>query len=212
MARLQSNIAFNQEQAAIKVMELSYDSRANTRVGSNTSQATAIIAAGALPLLVALLQSDKSAVQEAAAHALRSLAIGSVSNDEQNKEAIIAAGAVPLLVALLRPYQPEVQRRATQALEGLAEGSQLSRDAIIAAGALPCLVALLRSDHPEANVPYTAAATLKRIAEGSQHNKNAIIAAGAMPLLVEVSKRSQCWRWHMKHPAQEAVALLKGSL
>ena len=52
-----------------------------------------IIAAGAVPLLVALLRSDEPAVQEQAAY---TLAV-SAQESQQNQDAVIAARAVPLL-------------------------------------------------------------------------------------------------------------------
>ena len=55
----------------------------------------AIIAAGAVPTLVALLRSNELDVQVPAADALCSFAEGC----QQDIDAIIAAGAVPLLVA-----------------------------------------------------------------------------------------------------------------
>ena len=57
----------------------------------------AIIAAGAVPPLVALLRADPPDVQEAAAGALFELARAS----QHNQDAIIAAGSVPLLIELL---------------------------------------------------------------------------------------------------------------
>ena len=96
----------------------------------------AIIAAGTLPLLVALLRSDNSGLHQQAADALLSLAEGS----QQNKDAIIAAGVVPLLVALLRSDKPAVHQPAAGALMSLTGGSQRN-NAIIAAGAVPLLVA-----------------------------------------------------------------------
>ena len=99
-----------------------------------------MIAAGAVPLLVALLRSEQSA--SVAAGALSTLAEGS----RYNQDAITAAGAVPLLVAMLRSDQPEVLLQAALALRDLAESSEQNRDAIIAAGALPLLTALSESD------------------------------------------------------------------
>ena len=71
----------------------------------------AVIAAGAVPLLVALLRSDEPAVQEQAAGALGGL--------HHSKDTIIAAGAVPLLVALLSSEQPDVQATALRTLRNI---------------------------------------------------------------------------------------------
>ena len=72
----------------------------------------AVIAAGAVPLLVALLSVDQPAVQEQAAGALKRLAGGS----EPSREAIRAAGAERPLAALLRSAEPAVQEQAAQVL------------------------------------------------------------------------------------------------
>ena len=97
-----------QESAAGALWDLAYKAR------------DALIATGVVPLLIALLRSDKPDVQQRAAGSLRNLANG---GSQQNKEAIIAAGALPLLIALSRSDQPVVQQHAAGALKSLANGS-----------------------------------------------------------------------------------------
>ena len=111
-------------------------------------------AAGAVPLLTALLTPDLPAVQEASAGTFCNLAPG----HWQHTRAMVAAGAVPLLVALLRPNQPLVQRTAAGALPNLAVNSQLNTDAKVAAGAVPLFVAMLKSDQLAAQAAAAAAA------------------------------------------------------
>ena len=65
---------------------------------SAQSNRDSIIAAGALPLLVAFLRSQQPAVQQAAAKAFWHISRGS----QQNKAAIVAAGGVHSLVATLK--------------------------------------------------------------------------------------------------------------
>ncbi|KAL3146084.1 hypothetical protein ABBQ38_015433 [Trebouxia sp. C0009 RCD-2024] len=86
VADLQSSTASRQQQAANDVWASSQLNR------------DATVAAGVVPLLVAMSSSNLPAAQEAAAAALLSLADGSQANND-------AAGAVPLLVALLRQQQ-----------------------------------------------------------------------------------------------------------
>lgn len=74
-----------------------------------------MIAARAVPQLVALLRSAHPKTQGAAANALANLAAGF----QQNKRAITAAGAVPLLVALCQTGEPDVQQTAERALLNL---------------------------------------------------------------------------------------------
>ena len=112
--QLHSSARSTQGEAAIRIAALASDSLANT---------IAIIAAGAVPPLVALLRSELPAVQRPAAGALWNLAVGS----QHSKEAIIAAGAVPPLVALLRSDQSVVRREAAGALQNLAANFQEAR-------------------------------------------------------------------------------------
>lgn len=78
------------------------------------------MAKGAVPLLVTLLRSGKSAVQEQAASTLGNLAFWS----RENKDAIAAAGAVPVLVAFLKSDQPALQEIGAWALVNFAPDSE----------------------------------------------------------------------------------------
>ena len=99
MIELQSGASEQKLNAAVKMWHLTRSSQPN-RDG--------VIAAGALPLLVALLRSDQPAVQEAATGCCGNLSSGS----QLDENAIIAAGAVPLLVALLSSHHPALQEAA----------------------------------------------------------------------------------------------------
>ena len=91
-----------------------------------------MIAAGSLPLLVALVRSDQPAVQISASNTLQVLAI----NSQQNKRASIAAGVVPILTYMLRSGQPAAQAPAVNALWVITCNSQHNKNAITAAGRL----------------------------------------------------------------------------
>ena len=80
----------------------------------------AIIAAQAVPALVASLRSGGLAVQAWAAGALKSLANGF----QPSKDAIIAADTLPGLVALLGSSHLSVQEKVAQALLNLAADSR----------------------------------------------------------------------------------------
>ena len=127
VAQYERDVAVRQQQAA-------KDLQACTN-GSHSNQDT-IVAADAVPLLVALLRSNQPSVQEPAAIALWNITNGC----QQNKDAIIAADAVPVLVALLQTEQPAVQELAAGILAVLGIGSQQNQNAIVAAGlcSLPC--------------------------------------------------------------------------
>ncbi|DBB07689.1 TPA: hypothetical protein ACH3X3_009114 [Trebouxia sp. C0006] len=150
--------------------------------GSQQSQ-DAIISADVLPLLVALLRSDNSVVQERAATAIRILAFS-----QANADVIVSAGAVPLLVGMLKADKLSVQTDAAKAFVELASHCS-QRDVIVAAGGLPVLVALLRSAQPTEE-PHTTARTaiaLVSIALDSQLNMDAIIAKGTLPIFASLA-------------------------
>ncbi|KAJ1428264.1 hypothetical protein B484DRAFT_396896 [Ochromonadaceae sp. CCMP2298] len=75
-----------------------------------------IAAAGAIPLLIALLRDGTAKGKENAASALWNLA----ANNADNDATIIAAGAISLLIALLREGTVEGKTNAAGALWNLA--------------------------------------------------------------------------------------------
>jgi vacuolar protein 8 len=79
--------------------------------------AAAIVAAGAIPLLVELLRSDSDEGKTESARALQLL----FSNGATNKKVIVAAGALPLLVELLQGRLYEGRKNAAFALYCLGE-------------------------------------------------------------------------------------------
>lgn len=136
----------------------------------------AIVAAGAVSLLVALLRYDQPLAKDSS----RRFA----SPCSWLTDAIVAAGAVPLLVAMLKSNQLDARAAAAAAAGALgskAAGFQQFRDANVAAGALPLLTALLGSEQPL--VQQKAADALRLVAGGSQLTTDAIMAATAVPLL-----------------------------
>ena len=141
---------------------------------------TAIIEAGAIPPLVALLSGRPAFA--AADSAKAAGALSNLAEHAAGKAAVISAGAIPPLVALLGG-EPEsaAAERAAGALRKLA-GCRLGRAAIIHAGAIPPLVALLRG-RPESEAAASAAAALCNLAS-DEAAKAAIIEAAAIPPLV----------------------------
>jgi hypothetical protein len=96
-----------------------------------------IVAAGALPLLVALLRS--AAAQAHAADALAALAM-----NEAIRQPIVAAGALPTLVKLLRAGIAVSKANAAKAIGWLARDAH-ARTLIVDEGALTPLVDMVRS-------------------------------------------------------------------
>eukprot|EP00850_Spirogloea_muscicola_P000235 SM000001S04637 [mRNA] locus=s1:1389259:1391298:+ [translate_table: standard] len=107
---------------------------------SSAEARTLIAEAGAVPLLLGLLDADEPRVQEASGLAILNLCIKNACN----KAAVMEAGAVPRLVHLLRPEAPLTIREAAAAvLLCLAADNDETKAAIGAAGAIPLLGQLL---------------------------------------------------------------------
>lgn len=137
MALLQSDLPSVQRHAASEIGKLILEAQRSTR--SNFGRADFV---AALPLLVALLRSDRPDVQQPVAVILQNSAV----MIQKNKD-VVAAGAVSPLVALLQSDKPDVQNRAACALSNLAAGfSQQHMNAIVTTGAVLRLTQLLRPD------------------------------------------------------------------
>jgi hypothetical protein len=143
----------------------------------------AIVAVGAIPLLVQLLGPGSPAgVQEDATAILMVFA----ASTDANKVAIVAAGAIPLLVQLMGPASPVmVQVYATNAIMYLVEIAE-HLASISAAGAIPLLVQFLDpGDGPPAFMQEMAADTLGTLAFNAE-DAVTIVGFGAVPLLVHL--------------------------
>ena len=148
---------------------------------NNDSEAHAeIIAAGALPPLVALLSAGSSAaVQEQSAWAIFVLAF-----DSDSVIKIIAAGAIPPLVALLGSHSTATaQEVAAMVLQKIAAYADSSAK-IAAAGAIPLLVTMLGAQSAK-GVQEAAAGALWHLSAGAIIRVK-VIAAGAIPPLVSL--------------------------
>ena len=119
----------------------------------------AIIGAGAIPSLVALLgDGTESKAGGKAAAVLHDLA-----QDAEGRADIIAAGAIPPLVALLSGGPESIAAHwAAGTLSWLAYKSEASRNPMVVAGAIPLLVALLRGG-PESGAAAAAAVVLSAL-------------------------------------------------
>ena len=102
---------------------------------------SAVVAGGALPAILAVLESTEEKRQFLAASAIHTLAVDDPTTDEDNFIApeICQTGAVPPLVKLLSAKHEGVQSAATAALSSLAE-SPVCAQMIAAAGAIEPLM------------------------------------------------------------------------
>jgi hypothetical protein len=157
----------------------------------NAENASSIAAAGAIPLLVQLLDpgdGPPALMQGTAAQTLGYLAVNA-----EDAVTIVDAGAVPLLVQLLKPgprvdvqqvatgalahlgTNAEVaQRSAVEALSGLAANAE-NAVTIASSGAIPPLAQLLRNNATK----DVAARALEAIRRGIAANRAAVAAAKA---------------------------------
>jgi hypothetical protein len=142
-----------------------------------------ILAAGAIPLLVHLLQHDSPArVQVAASGALCSFVH---CGEQYTHAALTAADALPRLVELLASSTTDVQERAAYTLLNLA-GNVKTHAAMISAGAIPRMVELLGEPGSTAHAQRAVAEALRNLTVGSDAQARAISDAGAIPRLVKL--------------------------
>jgi hypothetical protein len=139
-----------------------------------------IARAGAIPLLVDLLQSGGEGTRWAAA-ALADLAC----KNADNTVAIAAAGGIAPLVELVRSGSDRAKVSAAFALSILAWNAD-NKVAIAAAGAIAPLIEVVRSGCADAKA--SAAMALRNLAYYNADNKVAIVAAGAVAPLVALTR------------------------
>lgn len=164
-------------------------SMADVTAGNYPATHAKIIAAGAIPPLVALMGAQSTEwVVMLVAGALQNLS----TNNAGNTTKIINAGAISPLVALLSALRPAaVQEKAAGALQNLACNNASNQLIIVAAGAIPPLVALLGGRQSTAAARVQAVGALQNLSSNNNADREAeIIAAGAIP---------PCWRcWALK--------------
>uniref|UniRef100_A0A0E0BWS1 Armadillo repeat-containing domain-containing protein n=1 Tax=Oryza meridionalis TaxID=40149 RepID=A0A0E0BWS1_9ORYZ len=140
-----------------------------------------IVAAGALPPLVALLSRPDPLLQEHGVTALLNLSLR-----EDNRGAVVGAGAVgPLVRALRSAASPAARENAACALLRLAQLGGSAAAAIGRAGAVPVLVSLLESGG--ARGKKDAATALYALCSGApEENGPRAVEAGAVRALLEL--------------------------
>eukprot|EP00850_Spirogloea_muscicola_P001938 SM000007S20898 [mRNA] locus=s7:822065:824105:+ [translate_table: standard] len=164
---------------------------------SSAEARTLIAEAGALPLLLGLLDADEPRVQEASGLAILNLCIKNACN----KAAVMEAGAVPRLVHLLRPEAPLTTREAAAAvLLCLAADNDPTKAAIGAAGAIPLLGQLLTAGSLQGTKDAVHALYNLVAYDG---NRGRILRARVVPGLVAVLKGG-----YATPEAEKVVAIL----
>ncbi|KAG6402266.1 hypothetical protein SASPL_139143 [Salvia splendens] len=145
----------------------------------NADNRVCIAEAGAIPLLVELLSSSDSRIQEHAVTALLNLSI-----NEANKGTIVNAGAIPDIVDVLKNGSMEARENAAATLFSLSVVDE-NKVAIGAAGAIPPLIELLCNGSPRGKKDAATAIFNLSIYQG---NKVRAVRAGIVPPLVALLK------------------------
>ena len=146
---------------------------------------SAIVKAGAIPLLGAMLRgSPKVAVQAASA-------LSAISEMLDHQEAIVRVGAIPLLVHLIRGGTADAQSYAGNALANLCGNNAEAQNSCAAAGGIPLLIAMLQSGKCQT----AAARALAKLSTRSEAIRDEITSGGGVPpllaLLNSVSVQAQ---------------------
>ncbi|XP_059300517.1 U-box domain-containing protein 13-like isoform X1 [Lycium ferocissimum] len=164
----------------------------------NADNRVAIAEAGAIPLLVDLLSTPDSRIQEHAVTALLNLSIC-----EDNKRSIVTSGAVPGIVHVLKKGSMEARENAAAALFSL---SVIDENKVIIGtyGAIPPLVTLL-SDGTQRGKKDAATALFNLCIY--QGNKGKAIRAGVVLTLMELLTEP---RGGMIDEALAILAILSG--
>ena len=139
----------------------------------------AIVSAGAIPPLAALLGPGTSALllDDAASFLVSILC----PRDRSQIEADVAVGIIQHIAALLQQGSVREQKKAEWMLDNIASMSADRVSQMIVAGALPPLVTILRGAAGDQYVQSGAADVLFSVA---YKNNQAIVDAGAVPPLV----------------------------
>ncbi|XP_038992745.1 U-box domain-containing protein 13-like [Hibiscus syriacus] len=143
----------------------------------NANNRVAIAEAGAIPLLVSLLSTHDSRIQEHAVTALLNLSIC-----EDNKGSIISYGAVPGIVQVLKKGSMEARENAAAALFSLSVVDE-NKVTIGASGAIPPLVTLLSEGTQRGKKDAATALFNLCIYQG---NKGKAVRAGVVPTLMRL--------------------------
>ncbi|XWS71700.1 hypothetical protein CRYUN_Cryun03dG0161200 [Craigia yunnanensis] len=143
----------------------------------NADNRVAIAEAGAIPLLVSLLSTPDSRIQEHAVTALLNLSIC-----EDNKGSIISSGAVPGIVQVLKKGSMEARENAAATLFSLSVVDE-NKVTIGASGAIPPLVTLLSEGTQRGKKDAATALFNLCIYQG---NKGKAVRSGVVPTLMRL--------------------------
>ena len=180
-----------------KAQHLSVQVMAN--VSSESAVRSALVEAGAVPALVALLSSSSERVLACTTLVLSDLAIA-----PESQASIVQAGAVPHLVKLLGSEADDVQLFAAACLGGLAYDCPSNKTAIAAASALEALKPLLSSDL--SCIQASASSAVRAVVEENRACQLQSLSANLLPPLVHLLRSKEVSVHTEAALALEAVA------
>lgn len=172
-----------------------------------------IVAAGGLPLLIALLSQTATNLHPTDTTAARAASALNVlsSVSKRHRQAAAAAGAAAPLLALLSSTtgQPSAPY-TTLALRNLLIDSRHAAETVAAGGGIQLLVRQLRDSQDEA-ARWASANALHFLAEWSPEHSQAIAAEGAIPLLEHMLHSTDSGA-HAKIVAADALRMVSAGL
>ena len=153
------------------------------RIAKNPDDRAAVVAAGAIPPLVALVEGGDYHAKLTAVEALTNLMLG----EDTVRVAVFSAGCIRPVVVLLQSDDDLANQKAAKLLRKLAYGTaietqfRLIKDAAVAAGAAAALVEIVKTGSGRSKAQ--AALALTNLAWEHNDNKVLIAADGLVPLL-----------------------------
>jgi len=149
----------------------------------SNGQAEVVRAAGAVPLVVALLASRDSEIQASAAQLLRNIAQCSMAGSAE----VLESGGLSMTIPLLGAPDSQTRSNAASLCEIFAADEQGSTN-IIEAHAVPALVNLVRDSDNSVRGP--AAGTLVQLLQCGSHEKQIVVNAGGVEALLGLENSS----------------------
>jgi len=141
----------------------------------------AVIQAGVVQRLVALLEHESPLVQTPALRAVGNI----VTGDDEQTQAVLQAGALKPLQALLTHQKKNIKKEACWAISNVTAGNKNQIDEVINNGLIPPVIALLMQ--ADFDIKKEAAWVISNATAGGQPNQmEYLVEAGCIKPMVEL--------------------------